>query len=155
MADKVTRAMAYLDRLPVAQSGGGGHNATLRAACECFRFGLSRAEADEAMAWFNDYRCQPKWKAHELAHKLDDAARITSGSGQAGKHLGGQTYGRRPSAVFIAPPLPTRRVTVTPPPFVPFFSRSDAELELYLRATCDELDLGSYDEFMARCGVAL
>jgi len=153
MADKITRALAYLDRLPVAVSGGGGHNATLRAACECFRFGLTRAEADEAMGWYNDNRCQPKWKAHDLAHKIADAERITSGGGQVGKHLGQQrAYSRRPSAVFVAPPLPARRVVVKPAPVLPVWEVSAADEEARWAHVADGLGL-ALAEFDARCGV--
>ena len=67
------RAMAYLEKLPDAIEGSGGHNATLRAACECIRFGLSGSEIQEAMGWFNDNRCRPKWSAKELAHKIESA----------------------------------------------------------------------------------
>jgi hypothetical protein len=78
------RALAYLDKLPPAISGSGGHNATLRAACECVRFGLSEGEAWQALRWFNAHRCQPAWSEKELRHKLADAQKIVAASGQAG-----------------------------------------------------------------------
>jgi hypothetical protein len=78
------RALAYLDKLPPAISGSGGHNATLRAACECVRFGLSEGEAWQALQWFNAHRCQPAWSEKELRHKLADAQKIVAASGQAG-----------------------------------------------------------------------
>lgn len=153
MADTLTRAMAYLDRLPVAVSGQGGHNATLRAACECVRFGLSDADAWEALQWFNDYRCQPKWSEHELRHKLADARKIVSGGGQVGQHLGRPRYGNRPARVFVAPAPPRRKVqTVTP--FRPVWEVSEAEEEERWAAVAATLGL-TLAEFDARCGVEL
>lgn len=71
------RCLAYLSKLPPAVSGSGGHNATLRAACECVRFGLSDAEALQALGEFNR-RCSPPWSERDLAHKLESARRIAS-----------------------------------------------------------------------------
>lgn len=153
MADTLTRAMAYLDRLPVAVSGQGGHNATLRAACECMRFGLSDGEAWEALQWFNDYRCQPKWSEHELKHKLADARRIVTGNGQAGKHLGparGWKDNRQPRA-FVPPPTPRRKVQPAMP-FRPVWDVSEAEEEARWAAVAASLGL-TLAEFDARCGV--
>ncbi len=146
--------MAYLDRLPVAVSGAGGHNATLRAACECFRFGLSEAEAWGCLQWFNEYRCQPKWSEHELRHKLADARKIVSGGGQAGKHLGTQYQGRgnRQARTFTPPPAPARRVIVTAPKPRPVWDVSEAEEEARWARTAARLGL-TLAEFDARCGV--
>jgi hypothetical protein len=71
--DNFTRAMSYIKKLPEAISGSGGHNATLRAACECVRFGLSESEIQDAMNWYNENKCQPEWEPHELAHKIKTA----------------------------------------------------------------------------------
>lgn len=99
--DCLSRAMAYLDKLPPAISGAGGHNATLRAACECFRFGLSEDEAFQAMQWFNDFRCQPKWSEGELHHKVNDAEKIVRASG--GYNARGVMRHTRKSRTFIPP----------------------------------------------------
>lgn len=99
------RSMAYLEKIPSANSGAGGHNATLRAACECYRMGLSDGEALEAMQWFNANRCNPAWSEYELAHKLEDAARIVSKSGERYK-----TTGKPKTAkVFTPSPKPIKR----------------------------------------------
>ena len=71
----VERCLAYLEKLPPAIAHSGGHNATLRAACECVRLGLSDSEIAEAMNWWNANKCQPQWSAKELAHKIQDAKR--------------------------------------------------------------------------------
>ena len=154
MADKMVRAMAYLNRLPVAVSGAGGHNQTLRAACECYRFGLSKSEAAEALAWYNEYRCQPKWSAHELAHKLADAERIVSGAGQGGKHLGpapARNYQRGAHKPFVAPPPPARKVKIVTP-FRPVWEVSEAEEEARWASVAATLGI-TLVEFDERCGV--
>jgi hypothetical protein len=69
--------LAYLSKLPPSVSGSGGHNATLRAACECVRFGLTDDEGMLAMGEYNR-RCSPPWSECELAHKLESARRIAS-----------------------------------------------------------------------------
>jgi len=82
--------LAYLSKLPPAVSGSGGHNVTLRAACECVRFGLTDAEALQALGEFNR-RCSPPWSEGELAHKLESARRIASN--EAGTRA---PHGQRP-----------------------------------------------------------
>lgn len=149
MADKIARAMAYLDRLPVAVSGAHGHNATMRAACECFRFGLSEGEAWECLQWFNTYRCQPKWSEHDLRHKLTDARKMVNAAGQDAKHIGGQQRGYgRPTRTFVAPPLPVRRVRVAAPPEPSWFSDVADEEARWLAAVA-ELGYASVPEFDA------
>src|SRR5690606_22459548 len=70
MASRERRCRAYLEKCPDAISGQGGHNATLRAACECFRFGLDEATAWSVMRWFNDVKTGGEpWTEKELAHK--------------------------------------------------------------------------------------
>lgn len=104
--DTYTRALAYLEKLPNAISGAGGHNATMRAACECFRFGLSASEAWDALQWFNANRCSPTWTEKQLRHKLEDAQRI----------VGSQTThtARKPARVFVPPVVPTRKQDTRP-----------------------------------------
>lgn len=101
----LSRALAYLNKLPSANSGSGGHNATLRAACECARFGLSESEMWEAMSWYNSNRCTPAWSERELRHKIDDAQKIvgTSGATRAGNKSA------RPSRVFTPPTVTVKR----------------------------------------------
>lgn len=154
MADKMTRVMAYLDRLPVAVSGAGGHNMTLRAACECYRFGLSKAEAAQALDWYNENRCQPKWSANELAHKLNDAARIVGGAGQSGKRLGPEPargFGRTQHKGFVPPPAPRRKVQVAHK-VVPVVQRSAADEEAWWAGVAATMGL-TLAEFDERCGL--
>ncbi|MBI3242334.1 MAG: hypothetical protein HYZ49_08585 [Chloroflexi bacterium] len=118
----LSRAMAYLEKLPPAISGSGGHDATLRAACECFRFGLSTAEALDAMRWYNANRCKPAWTEKELAHKLADAEKMTTS--EFGKRVEGRNFSKRKSRTFqppraitqFAPPQPARHGALSPMP---------------------------------------
>jgi hypothetical protein len=78
MSTSLDAARAYLDKLPPAISGAGGHAATFAAACWTVRFGLSDADALALLAGYNR-RCQPPWTEKELAHKLRDARRVAGG----------------------------------------------------------------------------
>ena len=78
MKTALESARAYLDKLPAAVSGAGGHKATFAAACWCVRLGLDDSDALALLREFNQ-RCQPPWKEAELAHKLRDARRVAGG----------------------------------------------------------------------------
>ena len=93
---------SYLDKLPPAVSGAGGHPATFRAACECVRFGLGDADALALLLEYNR-RCSPPWAEKELAHKLTDARR----------KAGGQVRTFRQSAPAVRVVWPLRK-TVRP-----------------------------------------
>jgi hypothetical protein len=71
----LARAGAYLDALPPAISGQGGHAATYRAATSLVHgFAIDPETAlDMLLVRFNP-RCQPPWTEQELRHKVDDAA---------------------------------------------------------------------------------
>jgi hypothetical protein len=72
--DLERRAVAYLDAMPPAISGQGGHNATYAAASALVHgFGLDPTAAF-GLLW-NNYnpRCQPPWSERELRHKVDNA----------------------------------------------------------------------------------
>jgi Bifunctional DNA primase/polymerase, N-terminal len=83
----MTRAWSYIVKLPDAISGQGGHDATFRAACECFRFGLSHNDAIEAMYRFNNEKCMPAWTEKEIAHKVKDAQSQVHADGEVGMRL--------------------------------------------------------------------
>lgn len=72
------RARAYLDKLPAAIAGSGGHAATFAAACRLAEFGLAETEAFEILCSWNLTHCQPHWTEAELQHKLADAYRRTA-----------------------------------------------------------------------------
>jgi hypothetical protein len=105
MMTNLDRCLAYLDKLPPAQSGSGGHSATFRAACECVRFGLTDGEAWEALSWYNDNRCSPKWTQSELRHKLNEAQKIA----KAGERAGGPY---RKSGGTFAPPTVIPKIKI-------------------------------------------
>ncbi|MEM8495030.1 MAG: phage/plasmid primase, P4 family [Planctomycetota bacterium] len=90
--NRVARCMAYLDKLPRAVSGSGGHNATFTAACTCYRFGLTDTEADDALKWYNEHRCDPQWEDWELKHKVESAKAEVTAAGDVGKLLAVNTF---------------------------------------------------------------
>ena len=75
-ADAVERrALAYLDKLPPAISGNGGHAATYAAATVLVH-GFE-IDPDRALALLLDHynpRCEPPWTEKELRHKVTSAA---------------------------------------------------------------------------------
>jgi hypothetical protein len=79
-AEAVERCRKYLEKMSDAVSGERGHDTTLQAACECYRFNLTDTEATAMMRWFNDAKCRPAWTEHELRHKLESAASKVPGS---------------------------------------------------------------------------
>lgn len=68
------RAAKYLDKMPAAISGSGGHNATFVAAVAMVHgFGLGESVALELLKSNYNPRCQPAWSDKELAHKVSEA----------------------------------------------------------------------------------
>lgn len=140
--DTYSRAVAYLDKLDPAVSGSHGHDQTLRAACELFRFGLSSSDAWQALQGYNA-RCQPPWKEHELRHKLADAEKIVRASGRYAMRAPARSTHRR---TFQAPPPPVRR----PKPLPPVIERSEAEEDAWWADRAAEQGM-TLDEFDAYC----
>jgi len=69
------RAAAYLDAMPPAVSGQGGHNATYTAATAMVHgFGLDAETALRLLLGRYNPRCEPPWSEKELRHKVVDAA---------------------------------------------------------------------------------
>ncbi len=78
----IERASLYLDRLPPAIAGSGGHNALYEAAAVLRRgFALNEDEAFELLTRWNQTHCQPPWKECDLRHKLQSAAQSTRSLG--------------------------------------------------------------------------
>ena len=74
-ASVLERARRYVERMPPAIAGAGGHSATFAVARKLVAdFGLTDAEAWPILVEYNT-RCQPTWSERELRHKLADAAR--------------------------------------------------------------------------------
>jgi RecA-family ATPase len=81
--DVLDQVRRYLDKIPPAVSGAGGHNQTFRVACVLVQgFGLS---PDEARPLMHEYsaRCQPPWNEKDIDHKLRDAERAPNPKGHA------------------------------------------------------------------------
>lgn len=69
------RAIAYLDAMPPAISGGGGHSQTYAAATALVHgFGVEPGEAIEILTKHYNPRCVPPWSDKELQHKISQAA---------------------------------------------------------------------------------
>ncbi|SKA99833.1 hypothetical protein SAMN02745166_03042 [Prosthecobacter debontii] len=90
------RAAAYLQHLPPAISGSGGHSATYRAACALVQgFALGETDALPLLQAWNHSHCQPPWTERELRHKLRSA---TQSSAHAQRPLGYLLNEDRPRA---------------------------------------------------------
>lgn len=108
---------AYLAKLPPAVSGSRGSDATLRAACECIRFGLSDGDAMALLRDWNATHCQPTWTEKELVHKLASAR--TKAGGQLRPNWQPKPAERVlwkivRKAAPVAPPQATPAATVQP-----------------------------------------
>lgn len=72
------RAAAYLERMPPAIAGSGGHFATFAAAAVLTRgFAMPDGQALPLLMAWNQTHCQPPWSEAELRHKLRSAATST------------------------------------------------------------------------------
>lgn len=69
----IERARKYLEKVPGAVSGQGGHDATYAAACALvLGFDLTPEQAYPLLVEWNE-KCQPSWSEADLHHKLNDA----------------------------------------------------------------------------------
>jgi hypothetical protein len=76
------RAAAYLERMPPAIAGSGGHTATFAAAAVLTRgFAMPEADALPLMMAWNQTHCQPRWSEADIRHKLKSAAASTRSLG--------------------------------------------------------------------------
>ncbi|MCA9091241.1 MAG: bifunctional DNA primase/polymerase [Planctomycetaceae bacterium] len=74
--DVERRALAYLDKLPPAISGQGGHATTYTAATVLVHgFEIDPEQALGILLDHYNPRCEPPWTEKELRHKVEDAAR--------------------------------------------------------------------------------
>ena len=100
----IDRAWGYIRACPDAISGNKGHDVTLRAACECFRFGCTPAEALAVMAQYNAEKCKPAWTDEELQHKIDSAFAKVAAAGEFNTKVAGDP--RVDLSGLIASPAP-------------------------------------------------
>ncbi|MCC5823219.1 MAG: bifunctional DNA primase/polymerase [Phycisphaerales bacterium] len=76
-AHEERRALAYLDRMPGAIAGAGGHSATFAAASAMVHgFGLPAGTALSILEERYNPRCAPPWSRRELEHKVQQAATV-------------------------------------------------------------------------------
>jgi hypothetical protein len=67
------RARRWLAKVPGAESGKGGHDATFRVSCRLQeKFGLSKDETFWLLVTEYNPRCRPPWSEAELRHKVYD-----------------------------------------------------------------------------------
>lgn len=72
--DVERRALAYIERMPPAISGAGGHQATWNVALVLAKgFGLSEGDTLRILRDHYSPRCEPPWAEKELEHKARDA----------------------------------------------------------------------------------
>jgi hypothetical protein len=70
----LVRASRYLEKMPPAISGSGGHRATFAAACALVRgFGLEPDDALALLVEIHNPLCAPPWSLPELRHKIKQA----------------------------------------------------------------------------------
>jgi hypothetical protein len=73
-SDVLRRARSYLERLPGAIAGSGGHDQTWDAVIKVVR-GFALDEQAALQLFLADYnpRCEPPWEEKDLQHKIRDA----------------------------------------------------------------------------------
>jgi hypothetical protein len=72
------RASAYLERMPPAIAGSGGHTATFNAAVTLVRgFAMSESDALPIFLAWNQTHCQPSWSEAGIRQKLRSASLST------------------------------------------------------------------------------
>jgi hypothetical protein len=70
----IERARRYLERMPGAISGSGGHARTFKAACVLIRgFDLEADDALRLLVEIHNPMCAPEWSERELVHKVRQA----------------------------------------------------------------------------------
>lgn len=70
-----TRARAYIEKMPPAISGAGGHDALWAVTRKLVAdFGLDEHSAFRILSTEYNNRCQPAWTERELKHKIKEAS---------------------------------------------------------------------------------
>ncbi|TWU46436.1 bifunctional DNA primase/polymerase [Rubripirellula reticaptiva] len=73
--DVESRAIGYVNAMPPAIAGSGGHSQTYAAATALIHgFGLDPAESLAILTNYYNPRCNPPWSDKELQHKVNQAA---------------------------------------------------------------------------------
>lgn len=110
----IERCKRYISKTPDAISGQAGHDKTLRAACECFRFGLSAEDARGIMRWFNESKTGDEpWTTEELSHKLADAKMLVDSAGEFGCRLT-ESSGKVTAKEYATPKSAPKPKSATP-----------------------------------------
>lgn len=73
----INKPRSYVEKMPPAISGSGGHDALFRVACVLTNgFALSDEQAWSILQEYNA-RCQPPWSQRELPHKLSEVRKVS------------------------------------------------------------------------------
>jgi putative DNA primase/helicase len=99
--DLIERASRYLDKMPEAVSGQGGHSRLYAAAVALVHgFGLDGATALGMLRTQYNPRCRPRWTERELRHKVREAAEKPHDKPY------GHLRDAAPPAILTPPPAP-------------------------------------------------
>lgn len=109
-ASPMERARHYVDKIPGAVSGAGGHAQTFSAAVAVVNgFALPEAQALEILREYNG-RCEPPWSEADLLHKVRSAARSVHSKPRG--HLLGENVGHGQQNVRHALQAPEKSTIV-------------------------------------------
>ena len=129
------RARLYLEKIPGAVSGQGGHNQTF-AAARALVHGFALNESDALDLLTRDYnpRCFPPWSERELIHKVQSAAAAQHQKPRG--HLLGDDHRPAPAMQPPVPPISPQRQRIDPASAVENYLRG-------FRCTADDLRAAS------------
>lgn len=156
--NQFARAKSYIDRMPGAVSGSGGHDQTFAVACCVVRFGLNEGDQWSLLTDYNT-RCSPPWAEKDLRHKLNDARkRVTPGTMSARGYRNGASPAPakpehwRPLAPVTSPaPTAEPRHRATPQVVCPETSPADLPEPIQLGALALLRTLYLPDEHVRIC----
>jgi hypothetical protein len=113
--DALTRAEAYVARMPPAIQGQGGDAQTFKVAFALRHgFALSEGDALGILRHYNE-RCEPPWKDSDLLRKVQDVGRLTRTSRLRGYLLGPRLSSQDRRQVLNTPRA-NSKPTVSPAP---------------------------------------
>lgn len=102
-AAKLKRAKAYLDAIPGAVAGEGGHSQTFSAACAIGPgFDLDPDDAYKLLEEYNE-RCEPPWSTDELVHKVEQAYLVEERRGWLLKEGPGEEKDKKHKDILVDP----------------------------------------------------
>lgn len=107
----IDRARRYIDKMPSAVAGAGGHSATFAVACTLVHgFALAAGDALRLLSEWNGTHADPPWSDADLRHKIDHALAKSPPDGKASGYLIGDAAGapQDKASHHSLPPKPRR-----------------------------------------------